>query len=566
MMANDGPNLYLLGAPRAGSTYLYSAIGQSPDVFAPPIKEPHFHLRDHWCIKGPENEAFTTPIAKLRTGKTKSAWGGMETDEAQYRALFAPGGSLKFRLEGTPNYFREPDLIGQDIVDFVDDDVFAIATLRDPVDRVLSHYRLFKQLGWETLGFEDALNAGPDRVAQGWAGTWDYLRYSEYAEPAQKWARLLGDRFRVVSYDDLAISPHGLLTDIADWLGVATNGLPSNQFNTASRLDSLTRQEAEQIVARTGRIDLDRERAIVAGSRLTKLSRPLVTVGMPVRNGAQGIANSIASLRAQTYENIEIVVCDNASTDETGDIVREIAKLDARVKLVEFTECVDIRQSYERAITARSGEYFMFAPSDDRWAEDFIASAVGRLQGNPYAALCCGRIELFDDHGNTWSSGGLKKIRGHSQKRWRLALLQMDASRIYGLIRSSALKGVFPDDDPEGWDHYAAAKLALHGDVEVIEMTAMYRHQTPMEIYKKRMFEQEPSFWGRIFFMRHIAQMFRNDPEIDTHPFGAKLALWGFVLAHANLALRGQGLGRNILRLCLNRSGRLCAKLAKVLP
>ncbi len=565
MTIANGPNLYVLGAPRAGTTYLFSALSQSPDVYVPPLKEPHFHLRDHWQLQGPEREAFTKPLQQYHAGKKKSVWGGMETDEQAYRDFYAPGSAAKFRMEGTPNYFREADLIAQSIDGFVDEPVFAIAIVRNPVERIVSHYRLFRQLGWETLDFEAAIHAGPERVAKGWAGTWDYVRYSEYAEPSARWAEVLGDRFRVVSYSDLSFSPRALLADLSGWLGIAEGDeLPLNTFNSAARFDGITMQDAEEIISRTQRVDLEREHAMVAKASQTKFTRPVVSVGMPVRNGAKSIVEAIASVQAQTYSDINIVVCDNASTDETVQIVQGIAAKDPRVSLQAFEEGVDIKQSFERAARTCTGDYFLFAPADDMWTPDFVEAAVGRMQGNPNAAVCCGRIELFDEAGHRWNSTGLKKVHGPQYKRWRLALMQMDASRFYGLIRATALHGMFPKDAPEGWDHYAAAKLAWHGDVEVVDMTAMHRHQTPTEVYKVRMLEQERSFWGRVFFMRHVARMFRDDPDIDTKPMGARMALWGFVLVHVNLALRGGSKALSPLRWVLTRAGKICVLFAKL--
>ncbi|MCZ4350911.1 glycosyltransferase [Roseovarius aestuarii] len=565
MMIANGPNLYVLGAPRAGSTYLFSALAQSPEVFVPPVEEPHFHLRDHWRLNGPEHDAFTKPLCRYLNGKAKSAWGGMITEEKTYRQLYVQGATAKFRMDGTPNYFREADLIAHNVDSFVDETVFAIAIVRDPVERILSHYRLFRQLGWETLEFEEAILAGPERVARGWAGTWDYVRYSEFSKPSEHWARVLGDRFRLVSYHDLSIAPRDVMSDLADWLGIhAGEELPKDKFNSAARFDDMTRSQAESIISKTGRIALDQERDMVENARNSKLTAPLVSVGMPVRNGAKSIGTAIASLQAQTYRNIKIVVADNASTDQSAQIVRKIAASDNRVILQSFDEYVDIKNSFERAAKTCDGDYFLFAPADDTWAPDFIEMAVGRLQGNPNAAVCCGSIELYDDAGHTWPCNGLKAVQGPQSKRWRRALLQMDASRIYGLIRSSALVDLFPDDDPEGWDHFSAAKLAWHGDIEIIDMTVMSRHQTPIEYYRAKMFDQERTFWGQVFFMRHVARLFRIDPDIDTTSFGARMALWGFVLVHVNLALRGRGRAFSLLRWPLKRLGKACVVIARL--
>ena len=59
---------------------------------------------------------------------------------------------------------------------------------------------------------------------------------------------------------------------------------------------------------------------------------PLVTIGMPIYNEERFLEHALASLRAQDYENIQILISDNASTDGTGDIGRRAALDDARIR------------------------------------------------------------------------------------------------------------------------------------------------------------------------------------------------------------------------------------------
>ena len=59
---------------------------------------------------------------------------------------------------------------------------------------------------------------------------------------------------------------------------------------------------------------------------------PRVSIGLPVYNGARYLRECLDSLVAQTYRDIEIVICDNASTDDTESICREFALSDARIR------------------------------------------------------------------------------------------------------------------------------------------------------------------------------------------------------------------------------------------
>ena len=57
-------------------------------------------------------------------------------------------------------------------------------------------------------------------------------------------------------------------------------------------------------------------------------AQPLVSIGMPVRNGGALFREALASVVTQDYRNLEIIVSDNASTDDTADVVREFQKTD----------------------------------------------------------------------------------------------------------------------------------------------------------------------------------------------------------------------------------------------
>lgn len=539
-------NLFIIGAPRSGTSFLYEALGRHPEIYAPPVKEPHYYLAGNWFLGGPEEDAYRRPIREYLEGKRSSVWGGMVEDAADYGALYAPGASKRWRLEGTPNYLAEGTPLAEQIAASAGHDARAIAVLRDPVDRIVSHYRLYRQHGWESLAFADAVAAAPERCRSGWAPIWDYIRYSQYERAISEWSAVWGERLKVVSFDDLTWCPNEVVAELECWLGLDVGpAVPASFLNESLNRDGQFHATAEALLAGDSRLDIARERSVVRAAHNPIFVAPLVSVGMPVRNGAATISRALESLLTQSYPNLHIHVCDNASSDETAAIVQEFADADPRVTLHRFQDSVSIKDSYARAMATASGPYFMFSPADDVWAPGFVAAAVGRLQSNPELSVCCGQIELFDDDGSTRLSTGTRPILGRDpDKRWCRALLySADASRLYGLIRTSALVRLFPDTEPEGWDHYAAAKLALRGEVASIEVLAMRRHQTPALTYRDRIFAQEPDFWGRLFVMRHVARLFRKDPEFNTRSLGARAALWSFVLLRTDLPLLGMRKG-----------------------
>lgn len=529
------PNLMIVGAPRSGTTFLWASLAQSSDIFAPPVKEPHFHLADRWPLGGPESTAFTKPLAAYLAGRKKKVWGGLMTRPQDYADLYAPGVSAKWRIEATPNYFAEGQMMAERLSERLGSDTRILVTLRDPVERAMSHYRLFCRTGWETLPFEDALAAGPERCASGWAPTWDYLRYSLIAEPLAAWREVFGDRLQTVTLDAQRYTPFETMERISNWLGLENIGIaPTSKHNAAGNHDKVSCEVAQSAMMDSGRIDLEAERSALTEVRAAEPKLPVVSIGMPVRNGAASISKALDSLQGQSYPALDIVVCDNASTDETRQIAAKYAEQDARISLHCFESSVGIQDSYRRALDSRTGPYFMFAPADDSWSSEFIENAVCRMQADPQLSTCCGHIEMVSDEGGIRRSKGTRSIKGHTQQRWRRGLLRVsDASRLYGLLRSDRLDGLIPKTAPQGWDHYSAAKLALRGGVAKIDVTAMRRHKTPSSKYKGWINEQEPTLLGRAGMARHIIRLCRADAEIKSARPAAQMALYSYFCKHA---------------------------------
>ena len=103
---------------------------------------------------------------------------------------------------------------------------------------------------------------------------------------------------------------------------------------------------------------------------------PLVTVVVPVFNGENTIVSTLQCLVSQRYENIEIIVSDNCSTDNTQYICSQYSAIDHRIKVISTGQHVSAFQNFYSLFEHGSGEYFMWAASDDSWSPDFIDRAL----------------------------------------------------------------------------------------------------------------------------------------------------------------------------------------------
>jgi glycosyltransferase involved in cell wall biosynthesis len=110
---------------------------------------------------------------------------------------------------------------------------------------------------------------------------------------------------------------------------------------------------------------------------------PLVSIGLPVRNGAAGITTALESLTAQTWPNLEIVVSDNASTDDTVALVEQVAARDPRVRLIRQQRDIGMMANFHEVAAQSRGEFFLWAAHDDTRDANFVAVLMQAMATQP---------------------------------------------------------------------------------------------------------------------------------------------------------------------------------------
>src|SRR3989344_4444322 len=104
-----------------------------------------------------------------------------------------------------------------------------------------------------------------------------------------------------------------------------------------------------------------------------KYQNGLVSIGFPVYNGADKMRPALESLLNQTYRNTEIIISDNASTDDTEKVCREYAARDNRIRYVRQKENIHNVPNVELVMHESRGEYFVLGADDDWWHPEFIS-------------------------------------------------------------------------------------------------------------------------------------------------------------------------------------------------
>jgi len=175
------------------------------------------------------------------------------------------------------------------------------------------------------------------------------------------------------------------------------------------------------------------------------MNSPTVTIGMPVFNGEDYLADAITSLLDQTYRDFALVIYDNASTDRTAFIAESCCRRDSRVTLVRHPRTVSAADNFVVAAERADTPFFCWAAHDDLRDRMFLHSLVNLLATNPRAGLAaCGCVELDPDGSQRRICQATLSLQ-HAVCSSRLERLvaylrQSPCSPIYGLFRTDHLK------------------------------------------------------------------------------------------------------------------------------
>lgn len=195
-------------------------------------------------------------------------------------------------------------------------------------------------------------------------------------------------------------------------------------------------------------------------------SKPRVSIGMPVYNGDNYLAETLESIFAQTMQDFEIVISDNGSTDGTEAICRQFVARDPRVQYHRSETNRGVSWNFRRAANLSSGDYFMFLAHDDKLAPEFLEKCSAILETHPEVALCYPKAIEIDSQGNHLykKEQDLDAASPLPHLRFR-QMIRMDhnCETLFGLTRASAFKQTTIHAEMPDGDRVMLAELSLHG-------------------------------------------------------------------------------------------------------
>jgi glycosyltransferase involved in cell wall biosynthesis len=212
----------------------------------------------------------------------------------------------------------------------------------------------------------------------------------------------------------------------------------------------------------------------------------MVSVIIPTYNRSKYICDCIDSVLDQSYQEFEIILIDDGSTDNTREIIQNKYKFEKRLKYI-YQNNQERSAARNKGIEESSGEYLAFLDSDDLWHQDKLLMQVTILEKHPTVDMVVTWWNIFDDDGNI-----LQEVYYPETKDIQSGIfseLMVYSNRIGSptpIIRKSAITGkkLFSDNLTMGEDWEFWTRISIRGKVELVpEIMAYHRvHQNNSEV------------------------------------------------------------------------------------
>lgn len=289
-------------------------------------------------------------------------------------------------------------------------------------------------------------------------------------------------------------------------------------------------------------------------------SRVRLSVGIPVRNGSRYLGEAIDCLRKQDFQDFEVLIADNASTDDTPQIARAAVEADPRFKYIRHERNIGLIANWNYLIANTQGELFAWMGADDKSDPRLYSTCIRLLDKDPGAIAGFSQSAQIDEHGNITRPIIETARSNHHDPAVRFAdfasFERHECQMCFAVFRREALASVRPMMLFPGSDRLLFAELALQGrfarDPQMLFYNRGHKDRSSWNTYDS--FYRDAGIEGgpqavRVYYLRQLWRAL-NEPSVPADVRRrAQLRLVGFS-AHNSVSLaRSAAVGtRNTLR------------------
>jgi len=225
---------------------------------------------------------------------------------------------------------------------------------------------------------------------------------------------------------------------------------------------------------------------------------PTVSVALPVYNGAKFLAQAIESTLKQGFGDLELIICDNASSDSTEKIGRAYAATDSRVRYLRNARNLGAAPNFNRAFQLSRGKYFRWAAHDDLVEPSYIERCVEVLDRDDEVVLCHSQVRLIGPDDSSLGNYVYLPATSSPDPRRRffdLLFVKNHCYEVFGLIRSETLRHTrLIGSHPVG-DRVLLAELALRGRFYEVPERLFLSRDHPQRSVRRLRSQRERAPW-----------------------------------------------------------------------
>jgi glycosyltransferase domain-containing protein len=259
---------------------------------------------------------------------------------------------------------------------------------------------------------------------------------------------------------------------------------------------------------------------------------PLVSIALPTYNRLPTLERAIESALAQTHEDLELVISDNASTDGTEERCRAAAAGDERVRYLRHDVNRGPTENFNALFAAVRGDYVMMLADDDWIDPDYVAACLAVLRTSPDLALVAGQARYHREGAFVRDGVPMQLLDDDPARRVRKYYATVDDNgTFYGLMRSTSLRAAGRLRNVLGNDWMLMAAVAFTGKVRTLPEPRIHRQLdgTSSDIGSILHTFGSASAQGRIPHLviawHAFGDIVRGAPVYRSSPLAARLAL-----------------------------------------
>ena len=208
---------------------------------------------------------------------------------------------------------------------------------------------------------------------------------------------------------------------------------------------------------------------------------PRLSIGLPVYNGENYLAESLDSLLGQTYEDFELIISDNASTDGTADICRRYQRQDSRIRYIRQPRNIGCAPNHNLIVDEARGEFVKWASHDDLYARDLMERCVDALDAYPHVVLAHAWTAMIDGSGAVTEAieYPLATASLSAPRRFRSMLFDDGGDDTGGVVRAKVLRQTSLLGSFHHADRTITTEFALHGPFYQVPGWLYFRRDHP---------------------------------------------------------------------------------------